>query len=629
MKSVSQTPKRAVLYARVSTEAQAADDKTSLSEQLLALRKHADAHSWRVVEEITESVSGRKQETEALERIRDLAESEAIDILAVYKWNRLARTVRRFETLMLEMKLEGVELISLDGQSNETATGRLFNRMVAAFSEYSRDEIVETMQQGKRGAARSGKIVPGRFPPFGFDYDRQARAYTVDEDRMAHVRRMFRAVGSEGGTLWGAKRELERAGAKTTTGKAFWDVRTIKDMIQNDVYLARTPEELRALVEGGNLAPDVWAGLEAKERYGIRWYNKHRIENTPEGRQKRIDRPREEWIAVPVPDAGIPPEWVLAAREAVAENVRPPDAGRRAWALAGRAWCPCGARLKPHTVTKRQHAIYYYVCRAHRRGRAPCPHAKYHRAEALEGRVADFALNLVRNPDTLRAQIEAEAGREREALRDTRKHLAALARRVSEADAERDRYNRLYAKGKLTDDEHDAYTAEVEARKAEAEAEVERLKDARHALEDLERLPKLIDEYLRELPEIMEHMPRIRERVPVEAPDHGSLRVREVSPGYSRKRTQEELEALRDAAERERAERYAWLYAKLGLDVVVFPDGTLEVSWRGGVSKLAGIPSVRPKTTSKRWSRSFARFTAYSRAWFCSARWEDCIQYWT
>jgi DNA invertase Pin-like site-specific DNA recombinase len=581
---------------------------------MLAMRKHADAQGWRVVKEITESLSGRKQETEELERIRDLAESGAMDILAVHKWSRLARSMRRFETLMLEMKLEGVEIVSLDGQSNETATGRLFNRMVAAFSEYSRDEIVETMQQGKRGAARSGKIVPGRYPPFGFEYDQKARAYTVDEDRMAHVRRIFRTVGVEGGTLWRAKRELEQAGARTTTGKVFWDVRTIKDMIQNDVYLAHTPEELHALVESGNLAADVWAELErgnGGNRYGIRWYNKHRVDTTPEGRQKRTDRPREEWIAVPVPDAEIPPEWVLAARKAIAENVRPPDAERRVWALAGRAWCPCGARLQRHTVTKRHHAIYYYICRAHRRGRAPCPYAKYHQAEALEERVADFALNLIRDPDTLRAQIEAEADREREALRDTRKHLAALAKRVSDADAERDRYNRLYAKGKLTDDEYDAYTAEVEVRKAEAEAEGERLKDARRSLEDLERLPKLIDEYLQELPEIMEHMPRIRERVRDE--DHapvyalydeetgerigttaarppGKLAPELVVPGMHRKRTEEEMVALRTEAERDRAERYAWLYAELGLHVVAFPDGTLEITWHGGVSKLAVIP---------------------------------------
>lgn len=40
----------------------------------------------------------------------------------VHKWNRLARTVARFESFMLEMKLAGVDVVSLDGQSNATAT---------------------------------------------------------------------------------------------------------------------------------------------------------------------------------------------------------------------------------------------------------------------------------------------------------------------------------------------------------------------------------------------------------------------------------------------------------------------------------------------------------------------------
>jgi site-specific DNA recombinase len=115
MRSVSQTPKRAVLYARVSTEAQATDDKTSLSEQLLALHKYADSHGYKVVEEIPEEISGRKQDTEGLERIRDLAETGEIDTVLVYKWNPLARTVARFETFMLEMRLAGVSVVSLDG----------------------------------------------------------------------------------------------------------------------------------------------------------------------------------------------------------------------------------------------------------------------------------------------------------------------------------------------------------------------------------------------------------------------------------------------------------------------------------------------------------------------------------
>lgn len=187
MTILQQTPKRAVLYARVSTEAQATDDKTSLSEQLLALRKYADSHGYKVAEEIPEEVTGRKQDTEGLERIRDLADSGAIDAVLIYKWNRQARTVARFETFMLEMKLTGVHVISLDGQSNETASGRMFNRLMAVFSEYQRDDLVETMQQGKRGRARSGRIVPTSNIPYGYTYDRHAGTYRVEESRMATV----------------------------------------------------------------------------------------------------------------------------------------------------------------------------------------------------------------------------------------------------------------------------------------------------------------------------------------------------------------------------------------------------------------------------------------------------------
>src|SRR5829696_1013560 len=194
MRSVTQPPTRAVLYARVSTEAQATDEKTSLSEQLLALRKHADSRDYKIVEEISEEISGRKQDTEGLERIRDLAESGEIDAVLVYKWNRMARTVARFESFMLEMRLAGVEVVSLDGQSNETASGRMFNRLMAVFNEYQRDDLVATMQQGKSGQARRGKMVPGRYAPFGFEYDRNTRSYTVNESRMIHVRRMFRVV---------------------------------------------------------------------------------------------------------------------------------------------------------------------------------------------------------------------------------------------------------------------------------------------------------------------------------------------------------------------------------------------------------------------------------------------------
>ena len=120
----------------------------------------------------------------------------------------------------------------------------------------------------------------------------------------------------------------------------------------------------------------------------------------------------------------------------------------------------------------------------------------------------------------------------------------------------------------------------------------------------MERLPKLIDEYLQDLPSIMEHVPRraLREATPVKtpmaSPHMPATEIEKVTPGTYRKRTPEEMDVLRREVDRDRAERYAWLYAKLGFRVVVFPDGTLEITWRGGVSTLEGIPTTTPRLTS-------------------------------
>src|SRR5215207_1741930 len=392
MRSVTQSPKRAVLYARVSTEAQATDEKTSLSEQLLALRKHADSRGYKVVAEISEEISGRKQDTEGLERIRDLAESGEIDAVLVYKWNRLARTVARFESFMLEMKLAGVEVVSLDGQSNETAGGRMFNRLMAVFSEYQRDDLVETMQQGKRGRARSGRIVPTSNIPYGYEYDRKTGTYRVDEARMAHVRRIFHMVGEEDRSLWAVKRTFDSEGVPTPRGGRFWDHGRLRRIVLSDLYRPHTYKELLALVEDGNLATEVVVSLDPERPYGIQWYNRHKTEvvHGPKGeRHVKQERPRSEWIAVPIEDAGIPPAWVEAARDKVKNNVRPSNAGRRLWMLKGYAYCACGSSLRPFTVTPRRDKLhFYYVCGKQRRhGAGTCPFAKYYAAGDLEERV--------------------------------------------------------------------------------------------------------------------------------------------------------------------------------------------------------------------------------------------------
>ena len=210
----------------------------------------------------------------------------------------------------------------------------------------------------------------------------------------------------------------------------------------------------------------------------------------------------------------------------------------------------------------------------------------------LEERVAAFVLNLIRNPETLREQIEAWAAREKAALRDQRKHIAALAKQLAEVESERDGLIRLYRRGKITDDEYDAHTEELAERKKSAEAELTKLEDAQRYIEYLDMLPAWIEDYLRELPDEIDYVPRIREDVTEKMessdtyvlPDNAEPTL---EPGKYRRRTPEEMEQLRKEAECKRAEKYRKVYDDLKLKVVAYPDGVLEISWTGGVSKVS------------------------------------------
>jgi site-specific DNA recombinase len=135
---------------------------------------------------------------------------------------------------------------------------------------------------------------------------------------MAVMERIFRMVGVEGYTMNATRLVFNREGVRPPSGE-FWSPKYIREAIRDDVYRSHSNEEVVALV-----SPEVAAQLDPKKRYGIWYFNRRYVTkqvsvNSPEGRTYRrttkvFDRPRSEWIAVPVPESGIPREWVDAAR---------------------------------------------------------------------------------------------------------------------------------------------------------------------------------------------------------------------------------------------------------------------------------------------------------------------------
>jgi site-specific DNA recombinase len=133
-------------------------------------------------------------------------------------------------------------------------------------------------------------------------------------------------------------------------------------------------------------------------------------------------RPESEWIAVPVPESGIPREWVDAAREAIADNVKFSQNDNRPWELSGGiARCGvCGWAMRAHTVGSGNgygKINHYYRCSRVNINYAykACSNRKIHRADRLEPLVWDYVSGVMKNPEQLRADldrmIELERGR--------------------------------------------------------------------------------------------------------------------------------------------------------------------------------------------------------------------------
>jgi DNA invertase Pin-like site-specific DNA recombinase len=147
----AETGVRAALYARVSTAEQSPDA------QLHTLRGHAAARGWEFCEFVDHGVSGAKDRRPALDRLMKAARARQIDVVAVTKLDRLARSTHHLVMLGRELVALGVDLIVLDQQIDTmTPSGRLLFHMLAAIAEFERDLIRDRVTAGLRRAQARG-----------------------------------------------------------------------------------------------------------------------------------------------------------------------------------------------------------------------------------------------------------------------------------------------------------------------------------------------------------------------------------------------------------------------------------------------------------------------------------------
>ncbi len=154
-------PARAALYARVSTVAHGQDVALQLDE----LRAVATQRGWRIAGEYAdEGVSGRRERRPGLDRLMSDARRGRFDVVAVWRFDRFARSTRHLLQALEEFRTLQVEFVSLrEAVDTSTPLGRAMFTIVAAVAELEREIIRERVLAGVARARAKGHR-PGPVP---------------------------------------------------------------------------------------------------------------------------------------------------------------------------------------------------------------------------------------------------------------------------------------------------------------------------------------------------------------------------------------------------------------------------------------------------------------------------------
>ena len=195
---------RAALYMRVSTIDQHPET------QLHDLRGLAAQRGFEIVAEFTDKISGAKARRPGLDQLMADARRKKFDVVMVWAFDRMARSVRHFIEVLDELNRLQIEFVSFrENVDTGGALGRALVVIIGAIAELERNLIIERVRAGMRRARLEGRRI-GRAP---LNVDREAilrdrargmsltdlaKAYRISRTSVCRVLRGSKPVVSEG-----------------------------------------------------------------------------------------------------------------------------------------------------------------------------------------------------------------------------------------------------------------------------------------------------------------------------------------------------------------------------------------------------------------------------------------------
>jgi DNA invertase Pin-like site-specific DNA recombinase len=321
--------RRCAVYTRKSSEDGLEQAFNSLHAQREACEAYikSQAHEgWKLVRTAYDDggLSGGSMERPALQRLLAEVAAGRINVIVVYKVDRLTRSLADFARIVETLDGQGASFVSITQQFNTTTSmGRLTLNVLLSFAQFEREVTGERIRDKIAASKRKGMWMGGSLP---LGYDVRNRELVVNEAEAKTVREIFEAYVRVG-TVTEVQDELRRRGILSkrwisSTGRTWGGVNFSRGALY---WLFRNPVYVGQVAHKGQ----VYEGRQQAIVDGALW-----------------ERAQE----------------LLAAKSAVRER-RPIVPGGRP--LAGRLFDDRGNAMSPtYTVRRNGRRYSYYVSQA-------------------------------------------------------------------------------------------------------------------------------------------------------------------------------------------------------------------------------------------------------------------------
>jgi site-specific DNA recombinase len=247
---VTQKVRRCAVYTRKSSEEGLEQAFNSLDAQREACEAYirSQAHEgWKPVRTAYDDggYSGGTMERPALQRLLADLRQGLVDVIVVYKIDRLTRSLADFARIVETLDRQGASFVSITQQFNTTTSmGRLTLNVLLSFAQFEREVTGERIRDKIAASKRKGMWMGGNLP---LGYDLQDRQLVVNDREAETVRYIFERY-LELGTVSALQAELRRqnivskawvSGSGRKKGGVGYSRGALYYLLRNPIYIGR------------------------------------------------------------------------------------------------------------------------------------------------------------------------------------------------------------------------------------------------------------------------------------------------------------------------------------------------------------------------------------------------------